>query len=216
MDLKQILQLRLDKLSNREIGKSLGISRNTVNQYMNLFIASNLPLQELLGLDEGCLKELFPLKTSINNDRYNELMKYFDRVNIARNYVGFTFLYHYQEYEENVANPYSYTQFMEHYNRKHRKEKGSMKLEHKAGNELMIDFAGKHLFVTDKATGEQKAVEVFVGILPCSQYTYVEACLSQKREDMIPCIGSALQFYGGVPKAIVSDNLKSAVSRASK
>jgi transposase len=105
---------------------------------------------------------------------------------------------------------------MEHYNRRHRKEKGSMKLEHKAGQELMVDFAGKHLFVTDRATGEQTPAEVFVSILPCSQYTYVEACKSQKREDMIPCIGGAFQYYGGVSRAIVSDNLKSAVSRASK
>lgn len=216
MDLKQILRLRLDGFSNRDIGKTLGISRNTVNQYMALFKGSEVRFEELLELDEGCLRELFPIKTSINNARYDDLMKYFERVNVARNYAGFTFLYHYKEYQEGVTNPYSYTQFMEHYNRKHRKEKGSMKLEHKAGHELMIDFAGKHLFVTDKATGEQKAVEVFVGILPCSQYTYVEACASQKREDLIGCLGGAMQFYGGVPKAIVSDNLKSAVSRASK
>lgn len=40
--------------------------------------------------------------------------------------------------------------------------------------------------------------------------------MSQKREDLIACMGHALSFYGGVPKAIVSDNLKSAVSRSSK
>jgi len=55
-----------------------------------------------------------------------------------------------------------------------------------------------------------------VAILPNSQYTYAEACLSQKREDLISCMSNALAFFGGVPKAIVSDNLKSAVSRASK
>jgi len=65
-------------------------------------------------------------------------------------------------------------------------------------------------------TGELLPVEVFVAILPNSQYTYVEACMSQKREDMIACMGNALSFFGGVPKAIVSDNLKSAVTRASK
>ena len=216
MDLKQIIQLRLDSLSNRDIGRTLGISRNTINQYVALFIASGLGLDELLELSEASLRELFPVKTTIKNDRYNALVKFFEKVNDARKYTGFTFLYHYKAYEEQAANPYSYTQFMEHYNRVHRKEKGSMKLEHLAGRELMIDFAGKPLYLTDRTTGEQRPVEVFVGILPCSQYTYVQACLSQKREDMIPCIGAAFQFYGGVTKAIVSDNLKSAVSRASK
>jgi hypothetical protein len=91
-----------------------------------------------------------------------------------------------------------------------------MKLEHQAGKELFIDFAGKKLHITDKETGELIPVEVFVAILPNSQYTYVEACMSQKREDLITCLSNSLSFYGGVPKAIVSDNLKSAVTRASK
>tara|TARA_R110000796_G_scaffold251394_2_gene382655 strand:+ start:617 stop:922 length:306 start_codon:yes stop_codon:yes gene_type:complete len=38
----------------------------------------------------------------------------------------------------------------------------------------------------------------------------------KKREDLISCCTNALNFYGGVPKAIVSDNRKSAVTRASK
>lgn len=162
------------------------------------------------------LKELFTSHTTIQNTRYEDLMIFFDKVNQARNHPGFTFRYHYDEYKQQVKNPYGYTQFMEHYNRKYKKIKGSMKLEHAAGKEVYIDFAGKKLEITDKDTGEIIPVEVFVSILPNSQYTYVEACLSQKRADMIHCMGNALSYYGGVPKAIVSDNLKSAVTRASK
>jgi hypothetical protein len=88
MDLKQIIRLNLDSLSNRDIGKTLGISRNTVNQYMNLFTASELPLLELLDMEEGCLRELFPVKTTIKNERYNELMKYFERVTLLAITLG--------------------------------------------------------------------------------------------------------------------------------
>jgi len=216
MDLKQIISLHLDGLSNRKIAKTLSLSRNTVNVYMALFKASEVPIQDFLTYDQAMLQGLFPSKTTISNERFNRLMNYFEKVNLARNYPGFTFLYHYKEYEQSDEDPYGYTQFMEHYNRRHSHVSGSMKLDHHAGDELMIDFAGKHLYLTDKETGEQKAVEVFVAILPCSQYTYVEACQSQKREDLIGCLVGALNFYGGVPKAIVSDNLKSAVSRSSK
>jgi len=216
MDLKQLIGLRLDGFSNRQIGKTLGISRNTVNNYMKQFKASGLPLEELVELDNNAIGELFPEKTTINNARYAALMAYFDKVDMARYHPGFTFLYHYQEYQSSHADPYSYTQFMEHYNRKHSRIEGSMKLEHKAGHEMFIDFAGKHLYITDRDTGELTASEVFVAILPCSQYIYAEACRSQKREDLISCIIHALSFYGGVPRAIVSDNLRSAVSRASR
>lgn len=91
-----------------------------------------------------------------------------------------------------------------------------MKLEHDPGREMFVDYAGKKLEIVDRQTGTVLPVEVFVTILPDSHYTYVEACRSQKREDFIACCSHALRFYGGVPKAIVSDNLKSAVTRASR
>lgn len=216
MDLKQILSLHLDGLSNRKVASTLGISRNTVNHYMRLFKASDYRLRELLDFDNGRLQQLFPSHTTIDNARYDGLMSYFEKVNKARNHPGLTFLYHYQGYAAQVADPYSYTQFMEHYRRRYAKTRGSMKLEHDPGKEMYIDFAGKKLHIVDKTTGELIPVEVFVAILPNSQYTYVRACMGQKREDLITsCIG-ALEYYRGVPKAIVSDNLKSAVSRASR
>lgn len=216
MDIKQILRLHLDGASNRKIGSTLGISRNTVNRYIQQFGSSEYSMQALLELDTAALSELFTLKTTIDTVRHNELMLYLERVNKSRCHPGFTFQYHYQEYFKDATNPYSYTQFLEHYRRKYPKESGSMKLDHIAGEEMFIDFAGKKLHIIDKATGEVIGVEVFVAILPCSQYTYVRACMSQQRSDLIDSCTHALQFYGGVPQAIVSDNLKSAVTRASK
>lgn len=216
MDLKQIITSHSDGLSNRAIGELLGISRNTVNSYMKLFKACSYNLEDLLGMDNAQLQELFTSHTTINNSRFEQLTLYFDKVNKGRNHPGFTFQYHYNEYQQDSQNPYSYTQFMEHYKRKYAKIKGSMKLEHEAGKEVYIDYAGKKLHIVNRDTGELVPVEVFVAILPNSQYTYAEASMSQKREDMIESMGNALSFFGGVPKAIVSDNLKSAVTRASK
>jgi len=216
MDIKQIISLHQDGLSNRKIASVLGISRNTINGYLQLIKASEHSLEELKQLESDGLKELFPARTTIANDRYNRLMVYFEKINQARNHPGFTFWYHYNDYCELEPDAYSYTQFMEHYHRKFRKIKGSLKLEHEAGKEVYIDYAGKKLALTDKETGEIVPVEVFVALLPNSQYTYVEASLSQKREDLITSTANALTFFGGVPKAIVSDNLKSAVTRSSK
>jgi len=216
MDLKQIITSHNDGLSNRQIGELLDVSRNTVNNYMKLFKACDHEFAELLKMENAQLKELFTSHTTIKNDRFEQLTLYFDKVNKGRNHPGFTFQFHYNEYKQEVAKPYSYTQFLEHYKRKYAKIKGSMKLEHEAGKEVYIDYAGKKLHIVDKETGELIPVEVFVALLPNSQYTYVEASMSQKREDMIESMGNALSYFGGVPKAIVSDNLKSAVTRASK
>lgn len=105
---------------------------------------------------------------------------------------------------------------LEHYRRKYAKVKGSLKLEHDSGSEMFVDYAGTKLEIINRQTGEVIPLEVFVAILSNSHYIYVEACISQKREDFISCCSNAFNFYGGVPKEIVPDNLKSAVTRASK
>lgn len=216
MDIKQIITLHNDGVSNRQIGRILSISRNTVNSYIKLISASDYSCEDLLKFPEKELNELFPGLTTIKNPRYDQLMLFFEKVYKARNEPGFTFLYHFNEYVGQTEDPYGYTQFVEHYNRKYQKRRGSMKLDHPPGKEVYIDFAGKKLHYIDKETGEKVAAEVFVAILPYSQYTFVCACKSQSREDLIGCMEKALVFFGGVPLAIVSDNLKAAVSRASK
>jgi transposase len=216
MDLKQIINLHKDGVSNRQIASLMSLNRNTVNHYVRLFKASGFSMDELLSLDNMSLSELFSDKTTIDNDRFSALMSFLETMHEERNHPGFTLQYHYQLYQDQTANPYSYTQFTAHYRSKYKREKGSMKLDHPAGKELYVDFAGKKLEVVDPITGEVSKVEVFVATLPFSQYTYVEACRSQKREDFISCLTNALLFFEGVPQAIVSDNLKSAVTRSSK
>ena len=88
-------------------------------------------------------------------------------------------------------------------------------LIHKAGEKLFIDFCGKKPWYVDKTTGEQIEVEVFIAVLPCSQYTFITAAASQKREEADQLYGIVFKV-AGVPQAIVSDNLKSAVSKGSK
>ncbi len=53
-------------------------------------------------------------------------------------------------------------------------------------------------------------------MLGCSQLTYVEAVPTQRRQDFFGACENALQYFGGVPAAIVPDNLKSAVTRSRK
>ena len=79
----------------------------------------------------------------------------------------------------------------------------TMHTEHKEGDKLYVDFAGEKLSIVDKQTGEIQQVEVFVAILGASQLTYVEAVMSQQKEDFIGACESALHYYDGVPTAIV-------------
>ena len=79
---------------------------------------------------------------------------------------------------------------------------------------FFLKFASDKFEVIDNENGECRSVEMFVSILPCSHYTYCEAVWSQSKQDLIKACENALHFYGGIPMAIVPDNLKAAVARS--
>lgn len=80
----------------------------------------------------------------------------------------------------------------------------------------MIDYSGKKLYITDRKTGKISPVEVLVAILPASSNVYAEASHSQTLNDFINSTTNALEFFGGVPRAIVTDCLISAVTKGGK
>lgn len=90
-----------------------------------------------------------------------------------------------------------------------------MMLDHKAGDKLYVDYAGKLLSYINKDTGEVIKVQVFVACLPYSDYCFAMAVPSQKLEDFIYALDCCLKNLGGVPQTLVPDNLKSAVIKAS-
>lgn len=121
-----------------------------------------------------------------------------------------------EEYKERHPDGYQFSQFRHWYLEWRKEVSPVMHFNHKAGDKLFIDFTRKKLTIVDKYTGELTDLEVFVCVLEASQYTYVEACETQKKEDFIRCIENVLWFYGGVPRALVTDNLKAAVTKSSR
>jgi transposase len=121
-----------------------------------------------------------------------------------------------RKYYEAHPDGYRETQFRSHYNQWSKLVNSVMHVEHKAGDKMYVDYAGQHLQIVNDATGEIKNVEVFVAILGASQLTYVEASYTQQKEDFITSCENALHYFGGAPQAIVTDNLKSAVTKSSK
>lgn len=93
--------------------------------------------------------------------------------------------------------------------------------DHKAGDKFYIDFAGVKLSFVNRETGEAIEVEVFIAILGASQLTYVEAVMSQQKKiaratPLILACENAFHYIGGVPAAVVPDNLKAAVTKSNR
>ena len=120
------------------------------------------------------------------------------------------------EYLAQHPNGYRYTQSCEHYRRWVRRQRPSMRQVHRAGEKLFVDYSGGKPEVVDPETGEIRSVELFVAVLGASNYTYVEATETQQSSDWIASHVRALRYLGGVPHALVPDQLKSGVTKPSR
>ena len=216
MELRQLIQLKRKGLSNRKVAEVLGVSRNTINSYVRAFSEHELSYPQLEKLSERELGGLFPQTDSKDTKRYEQLAGYFPTFAVELRKTGCTLQTLWKSYLADHPNGYHYTQFVHHFNAWKGKTKASGILRHQAGRKLFMDFAGKTLSYVDRDTGQIRPAQVFVALLPCSQYTYVQATVSQKREDLVRAVTDGLDWLGGVPKALVSDNMKAVVARGHK
>jgi len=129
---------------------------------------------------------------------------------------GVTRLILWEEYKESNPNGYSFSQFCYHLHQHQKASKPTAVLHHEPSDKLFIDFAGKQLSYVDIQTGEIIKCQVFVACLPYSDYAFAMAVKTQGVEDFIYAISCCLSYLGGVPRAIVPDNLKSAVIKSDR
>lgn len=137
---------------------------------------------------------------------YNEIKK--------RPNLNLRFLW--TEYKEQTSNGLEYSQFCERFNRWQNQtgKRVIMHQEREPGKDLFVDWMGDTLsVVVDPETGELFNAHFFVAALGNSGYPYVEAFSDEKMDKWLLAHARALQYYQGIPKVIVPDNCKTAVSR---
>lgn len=215
--IRHIFRLHNMGRSKVAIAQQVGIARNTVKRYLKAFLASELDYDHIRDLADNELEALFGTFPELAVDeRTKTLLDRLPLIDKDLKRAGVTRLNLWEAYRKDYPQGFGYTQFCYHYNGWKARVNPVMHLDHKAGDKLFIDFAGIKLNLLDTATGELRAVEVFIAILGASQLTYVQAVMSQQKEDFITACEGALHYYGGVPAAIVPDNLKAAVTNSNR
>ena len=140
----------------------------------------------------------------------------FDHIHRELSKKGVTLTLLWQEYCErayaNGETPYMSTQFGDKYRRWARITKATMRVTHKPGDVMQVDWAGGTIPYFDSITGEEYKAYLFVAALPCSNYLYVEACTDMKQENWLMCHVHAYEYFGGVTRVLVPDNLKTGVT----
>lgn len=214
---RQILRMYTEGVSKSSISTRTGVSRNTVKKYIRDFISLGVSIEEINALKDSDLESMFMHEeTKSIDDRYKTMLEFFPQMEKALKSKGMTKIKQWSVYIAAHPTGYRRAQFQLHYNRWSNKTKAVMRIEHKAGDKMYVDYAGNKLEYVDKETGEICPTEVFVAILGASQLTYIEATMTQQKEDFISACENALTYFGGAPLAIVTDNLRSAVTKSDK
>ena len=213
--LKQVIRLRCQHTPIKTIVRALGVARNTVKSYIREIEKRELSYSELLGMEDEVLEALFKNSEATDGrfETLQQMLPYFAR---ELNRTGVNRWVLWNEYKQQHPTGYQHTQFCHYLQQYLQSGKGTLHIEQQPGDKLYIDFTGKKLRWVDHSTGEEHPTEVFVAVLGHSQLTYVEAVSSQKQEPFLQALDNALRFFGGVPKAIVPDNLKSAVIKSNR
>lgn len=211
---REILRLQSLGYTQRQIAASARRSRDTIRDVSKLADEHNLiwPLDP--SITDKVIHDLFyPGRTK--RGCHKEPDYQYIHNELAKDGVTLTLLWtEYCEacYAEGTT-PYMSTQFSDNYRKWARITKATMRIRHKPGNAIMVDWAGSSFEIHDAVTGEVTTAYLFVSVLPCSWYAYVEPTLDMKTESWISCHVNMYNFFGGSTRLIIPDNLKVGVDR---
>ncbi|MDQ7068300.1 MAG: winged helix-turn-helix transcriptional regulator, partial [Sulfurimonas sp.] len=173
LKIKEILRLKYEaRLSNRRIARALNISHSVVNGYIKEFQLTQRSYEDIGSLNDKEILALF--KTTRATESLYPLPDFAKVHTELRNPLVTLLLLH-EEYIESCPNKegYGYTWFCNSYKQYAKKINPSMRLVHKAGEKIFIDFSGKTVDIVDSKTGAVTTAELFIGVLPASGYPFV-------------------------------------------
>jgi transposase len=211
---REILRLYFGlHLKKRQIGRACGLAPSTVVDYVRRAEEAGIawPLPE--DLDDVALEAVLSKRSGSPKPTARPL-PLMEEIHRELRKKGVTLQLLWLEYKERCPEGYQYTRFCELYHQWAKHLEVSLRQEHRAGEKMFIDFAGKGLPVTDPSTGEITEAQIFVAVLGASNYTYAEALPSQRLPFWIMAHIHAFEYFQGVSEILVPDNLKSGVTRA--
>jgi transposase len=212
LKIREVVRMLLTTdLSDREIAAAASVARNTVIRYGGICAERSYQWADLEGLSDTDFDAKFNAALNrMTRKRMPDLPGI--HAELQKKGVDLTLLW--EEYRlESPHDAMSYSQFTHHY----RTYVGSldrvMRQTHHPGRKLFVDFSGLRPKIVDQDSGVESYVELFVGVLGYSNYTFATAVPSQKSADWVDAHNKMYAFFGGATEIVVPDNLKAAVDK---
>lgn len=209
--IKEVLKLHYENVSNREIARRLNIGAGSVSRYLTRAKAAKLvwPLT-----DDWSSEKIYSVLFPATNKNPSCSLPDFGKVHKELKRKGVTLMLLWYEYQGQNPNGYSYSRYCELYRVFIGKLKPSMRITHRAGEKLFVDYSGLTVPWIDKITGEVHDAQIFVAVLGASNYTFIEATADQSLLSWVSSHVHAFEFFDGVTVCLVPDNLRSGITKS--
>jgi transposase len=213
LDVREVVRRLQAGATDRAIARELGMARKTVAKYRERateegWIEGVMPsLEELEARVRALLPHSNLPRTPFKAEPYREqiealrrggveIQAIFQRLRTAHGYTGsYPALHRYVRHLEGAT------------------PTGFVRLEVGPGEEAQVDF-GRAGMLVDPASGQLRKAWTFVMTLSFSRHQYAAFVFDQSVRTWLRCHRQAFEYFGGVPKRVVIDNLKAAIVRA--
>lgn len=206
---REILRLKFDVgLSLRDIAASCNCGKSTVDDVLKRALNANISWPCNLS-DKELLSLIYPPVETRSKSREPDLNYVFNEM--KKKHVTLMLLW--EEYKRHNPEGLMYTQYCERYKAFKKSNQMSLHNEHKAGEAMQVDWAGSAVPYVEPSTGEKKQARVFVAVLPASSYPFAYAYGDMTLPNWIDAHVRTFENFGGVPRATIPDNTKTAVKK---
>ena len=216
-----VLQMHQNQCSYRVIQGRYHLGSSTVTLILNRFKDLEIPLEDLRCMDPAEVEKIFfpPANLKKKDIPMPDFQAIYDRIHARGSRINISYCW--IDYKQQNPDGYEQSQFYELYRKFVKENYGGvdvkMPVERIPGEKMYIDWVGDQPgLLVDPDTGEIMKVHIFVTTLGVSSLIYAEIFQNEKLASFIQGTVHAIQFYGGVPKYLVPDNLKAAVLKHTK
>ena len=216
VDARKVLRYVSLKKSKREIAKLIGVSRTAVSNVIKKAGKCGLSIHSLMLLNDEELNAIIYPVSDNTDPRYSRLITKLPDILTALGEKHETLQFQWEQYIIDDPAGYSYSQFCYYVLQTQKADIDTCAVfNYKYGDLMFIDYAGDTVSYQG-LDGNKVLVKVFVAILPASQYIYAGLSLAETTEEWVEKSTLALEYFDGIPAAIIPDCSTSVVKKANK
>ena len=217
-----IIDMRLRGISYEDCCGRYKVGHSTVTRIMSRYKELDKTLEELKQMAPAEVENKFYPPENVRRKDESIMPDFaaiYERITRSGSKANLYFMW--LRYKKEHPTGYQYTQFCRYYNEYVARHYGaknlSMAVERVPGERMYIDWIGDQPeILVDPHTGELAKVHFFVTTVGVSSCIYAEAFKDEKLDNFIAGTVHALEYYEAVPKYLVPDNLRAAVTKHTK